>query len=90
MALALGATLALLPYGPARAAGISLIRDAEIEATLEQMAGPILDAAGLGRDSVRIYIVNDNQLNAFVAGGMNLFVAGAIESCGRICARPPR
>ena len=38
------------------------------------MAGPILDAAGLGRDSVRIYIVNDNQLNAFVAGGMNLFV----------------
>jgi predicted Zn-dependent protease len=70
----LGATLALLPYGPARAASISLIRDAEIEATLEQMAGPILDAAGLGRDSVRIYIVNDNQLNAFVAGGMNLFL----------------
>ena len=70
----LGATLALLPYGPARAAGISLIRDAEIEATLQQMAGPILDAAGLGREAVRIYIVNDNQLNAFVAGGMNLFL----------------
>ena len=70
----LGATLALLPYGSARAAEISLIRDAEIEATLRQFAGPILDAAGLGRDSVRIYIVNDNQLNAFVAGGMNLFL----------------
>jgi predicted Zn-dependent protease len=66
--------LALLPYGPARAAEISLIRDAEIEATLRQFAGPILDAAGLGGDSVRIYIVNDNQLNAFVAGGMNLFL----------------
>jgi predicted Zn-dependent protease len=73
-ALVLGATLALLPCGPAHAAGISLIRDAEIEATLQQMAGPLLDAAGLGRDSVRIYIVNDNQLNAFVAGGMNLFL----------------
>ena len=57
-----------------RAPGVSLIRDAEIEATLQQMAGPILDAAGLGRDAVRIYIVNDNQLNAFVAGGMNLFL----------------
>jgi predicted Zn-dependent protease len=74
LALALGAMLALLPYGSARAAEISLIRDAEIEATLRQFAGPILDAAGLGRDSVRIYIVNDNQLNAFVAGGMNLFL----------------
>jgi predicted Zn-dependent protease len=74
IALALGAALALLPYGPARAAGISLIRDAEIEATLAQMAGPLFDAAGLGRDSVHIYIVNDNQLNAFVAGGMNLFL----------------
>jgi predicted Zn-dependent protease len=74
LALVLGATLALLPYGSARAAEISLIRDAEIEATLRQFAGPILDAAGLGRDSVRIYIVNDNQLNAFVAGGMNLFL----------------
>jgi predicted Zn-dependent protease len=74
LALALGAALAALPYGAARAAGISLIRDAEIEATLQQIAGPILDAAGLGRNSVRIYIVRDSQLNAFVAGGMNLFL----------------
>jgi predicted Zn-dependent protease len=74
VALALGATLALLPYGPARGASIGLIRDAEIEASLQQMVGPVLDAAGLGRDSVRIYIVSDNQLNAFVAGGMNLFI----------------
>ena len=66
--------MALLPYGPARAASVSLIRDAEIEATLAQMAGPILEAAGLGRDEVSIYIVSDNQLNAFVAGGMNLFL----------------
>jgi predicted Zn-dependent protease len=74
LALALGAMLGLLPYGFARAATISLIRDAEIEATLEEMAGPILEAAGLGRDAVNIYIVRDAQLNAFVAGGMNLFL----------------
>jgi predicted Zn-dependent protease len=74
LALVLGTMLALLPYGGARAASISLIRDAEIEATLQQIAGPIFDAAGLGRDSVQIYIVSDSQLNAFVAGGMNLFL----------------
>jgi predicted Zn-dependent protease len=70
----LGALVALLPNAAACAATISLIRDAEIEDTLGQISGPILDAAGLGRDSVRIYIVNDPQLNAFVAGGSNLFL----------------
>ena len=69
-----GAMLALLPYVSARAQTISLIRDAEIEETLRQISGPILDAAGLGRNSVRMYIVNDPQVNAFVAGGSNLFL----------------
>lgn len=69
-----GTALGLLPHGPAGAAGVSLIRDAEIEATLARMTAPILEAAGLGRNSVQIYIVSDGQLNAFVAGGMNLFI----------------
>jgi predicted Zn-dependent protease len=73
-ALLAGALVALLPYVAARAQTISLIRDAEIEETLRQISGPILDVAGLGRNSVRIYIVKDPQLNAFVAGGMNLFL----------------
>jgi predicted Zn-dependent protease len=59
---------------PVEARSIGLIRDAEIEATLQTFIGPILEAAGLGANSVRIYIVNDEQLNAFVAGGMNLFL----------------
>jgi predicted Zn-dependent protease len=73
-ALAIGTLIALLPYVAARAQTVSLIRDAEIEETLRQISGPILDAAGLGRNAVRIYIVRDSQLNAFVAGGMNLFL----------------
>src|SRR5688572_13165548 len=71
--LALAATLALQPP-LAQARSVSLIRDAEIEGTLERFTAPILEAAGLGSDSVRLYIVNDPQLNAFVAGGMNLFL----------------
>lgn len=54
--------------------GINLIRDAEIEDTLEAITNPILDAAGISRDSVKIYIVRDKRLNAFVAGGQNLFL----------------
>ena len=53
---------------------VSLIRDAEIEATLRQISNPILDAAGITPDSVDLYIVRDKRLNAFVAGGQNLFL----------------
>jgi predicted Zn-dependent protease len=75
----LGLTLALLGSAPlaapaAEGRSIGLIRDAEIEATLQSFTAPIAEAAGLGANSVRLYIVNDEQLNAFVAGGMNLFL----------------
>jgi predicted Zn-dependent protease len=52
----------------------SLIRDAEIEADLRRIADPIFVAAGLDPHSVRIFVVNDPSLNAFVAGGQNLFI----------------
>lgn len=51
----------------------SLIRDAEIEEILRGYATPIFAAAGLNPKSVNIYLVNDNQINAFVAGGQNVF-----------------
>lgn len=73
LALALAAGLAVPTTSPA-AREFTLIRDAEIEATLQNFTAPILEAAGLGSESVRIYIVKDEQLNAFVAGGMNLFL----------------
>lgn len=58
--------------GPAAAQ--SLIRDAEIEATLRAYTAPLLTAAGVDPADVDIYIVNDNSINAFVAGGQNIFV----------------
>ncbi|MFQ5622101.1 MAG: M48 family metalloprotease [Paracoccaceae bacterium] len=65
---------AALAGPPCPAAAKSLIRDAEIEATLRRIAAPIFRAAGLGRNSVKIYIINDRDMNAFVAGGRNLFI----------------
>ena len=50
------------------------IRDAEIETTIRAYATPLFTAAGLDPQSVRVYLVNDDTLNAFVAGGMNLFI----------------
>ena len=59
---------------PAAAQRISLIRDAETENTIRAYATPIFQAAGLGGEDVHIYIVRDGQINAFVAGGQNLFM----------------
>lgn len=53
---------------------VSLIRDAEIENTIRTYATPLFRAAGLKAGDVKIFIVKDNSLNAFVAGGQNLFV----------------
>ncbi|MEM7615440.1 MAG: M48 family metalloprotease, partial [Pseudomonadota bacterium] len=51
-----------------------LIRDAEVERTLNQIASPILRAAGMGPGQVDLFIVNNPRLNAFVAGGNNIFM----------------
>lgn len=66
--------LAMLLSGPASAQSISLIRDTEIESIIRGYATPVFLAAGLDPTNVRIYIVNDRQINAFVAGGQNLFI----------------
>lgn len=55
------------------AAAQSLIRDTEIEATLQDFAEPLIVAAGLNPKSVDIYIVNDKSLNAFVTRGQKVF-----------------
>ncbi len=71
--LALALALALAPGGAA-AKGRALIRDAEIETTIRDLAAPLLAAAGLAPGAVGIHIVHDDSLNAFVAGGQNLFL----------------
>jgi Putative Zn-dependent protease, contains TPR repeats len=73
-ALVVALVLALLAPTGARAQSISLIRDTEIETTIRTYATPVFLAAGLDPSAVRIYLVNDRQINAFVAGGQNLFI----------------
>ena len=53
---------------------ISLIRDAEIENTIRAWSAPLFSMAGLEPSAVRVHLVKDNALNAFVAGGQNVFI----------------
>ena len=57
-----------------RGSGLSILRDAEIERTIRDFSEPLFISAGLTPDSVDTYIVNDKTLNAFVAGGQNIFI----------------
>ncbi|MEZ5932508.1 MAG: M48 family metalloprotease [Alphaproteobacteria bacterium] len=73
----IGTLLVLLLLVPAQAgaqSGFKVIRDVEIETYLNDITNPILDAAGISRGTVNLYIVQDKTLNAFVAGGLNLFI----------------
>lgn len=65
----MGATTA-----PAHAQGLPLIRDAEIEALLNDYAQPIFRAAGLGTGRVAVRIVKNDNFNAFVVDGRNVFI----------------
>jgi predicted Zn-dependent protease len=69
----LAAVLIVTILGAMPASALSLIRDAETEELLRSYATPIFTVAGLNPRSVNIYLVNDNQINAFVSGGQNIF-----------------
>lgn len=68
------AAVALMAAVPLTASAQGLIRDAEIEKILRDYSTPLFEAAGLKASDVNIYIVQDDTLNAFVAGGQNLFL----------------
>ena len=69
---------------PARAqervtSGLPIIRDTEIENLLRDYATPILKAAGLAQQNVRVVILNDSTFNAFVMDGHHIFInSGAL------------
>ena len=59
--------------------GLPLIRDAELEQLLRDYTQPILKAAGLAQQNIRVIIINDRSFNAFVMDGRRIFVnAGAL------------
>jgi predicted Zn-dependent protease len=52
----------------------SILRDAETEALFNDMAAPLVAAAGLDPKNVDIVLINDPSVNAFVAGGQAVYL----------------
>src|SRR5262245_59648908 len=61
-------------FAQTAAAAENYIRDTEIEADIRTMVTPIWKAAGLDPNALHVYLVEDNQINSFVAGGQNEFI----------------
>ena len=64
--------IAVLSAQPAMAQ--SVLRDAETEALFNDMSEPIIRSAGLSPKNVRILLVGDKSINAFTAGGQDVFM----------------
>jgi predicted Zn-dependent protease len=52
----------------------SILRDAETEAFLRDVANPFAVAAGLRPNAVDMVLIGDKDINAFVAGGQAIYV----------------
>lgn len=69
------ALVALFATAPAFADdGLSLLRDEETEQYLKTMSTPIFKQAGLSPETVKFVLVDSLEMNAFVAGGQNIFL----------------
>lgn len=59
--------------------GMPVIRDTEMEQLLRDYAQPILRAAGLAQQNVKVVVLGDRAFNAFVMDGRHIFInAGAL------------
>ncbi|HVX99924.1 MAG TPA: M48 family metalloprotease [Pseudorhodoplanes sp.] len=85
LALLAATSVACSGMAPARAqpaninAGVPMIRDTETEQLLREYTTPILRAAGLAQQNIRVVIINNRAFNAFVMDGRRIFVnSGAL------------
>ena len=64
----------------AQGAGPSILRDAETERFLADISAPMAVSAGLTPGALKLYVINDPGINAFVAQGQYIYInAGTIE-----------
>lgn len=56
------------------AAAQSILRDAETEALLRDASAPLIEASGLRPADVKIVLIHDDSINAFVAGGQIVYI----------------
>lgn len=80
LALLLAVTLSVQP-----AMAQSMLRDAETESLFAEMSAGIIQAAGLQPKHVQIVLLQDKEINAFVAGGQIVYIhSGLIASAKNV------
>ena len=67
-------TCMVMAIAPARADDESIIRDDEIERDIKGWITPVVAADSLDPDNIHIVLVQAPEINAFVAGGPNIFL----------------
>src|SRR5688572_26199442 len=59
----------------------AILRDAETEAFLNDIARPVIEAAELRPENVQVILIHDKEINAFVAGGQAVYIhSGLIQA----------
>ena len=65
----------LLAFAAAQpAAAQSVLRDSETELLFKDISKPLVQAAGLDPANVKVVLLNDPEINAFVAGGQIVYI----------------
>ncbi len=89
--LMLALMLAVAAWQPAVAqesdgdSGPSVLRDTETEALFRDASRPLIEAAKLDPDSVKVVLLNDPEINAFVATGQTVYIqSGLIEAADNV------
>jgi predicted Zn-dependent protease len=80
--------LACAGWQPAAAqddSGPQVLRDTETELLFRDMSRPLIQAAGLDPNSVKVVLHNDPEINAFVATGQTVYLqSGLIEAADNV------
>lgn len=86
--LMLALTLAFAAWQPAAAqddSGPQVLRDTETELLFKQMSEPLIRAGGLDPGSVKVVLLNDPEINAFVAQGQIVYIqSGLLEAADNV------
>lgn len=70
--------IVLAVFLPLTATAENMIRDAEVETVITNLARPIFHVAGLNPRNVSVYIYQSDDANAFVPEGKNIFLSSRL------------
>jgi predicted Zn-dependent protease len=63
----------------------SILRDAETESLFHDLSRPLIEAAGLRPENVKVVLIHDRSINAFVVGGQTVYLhSGLIASADNV------